>query len=243
MAKRTYWNETYYPQPTESELRRNVEQTTQKAGKKGQTLHPVILQGRTIAKSWWGKAWCANLERYADYETRLSRGQRYVRSGAVVDLQIQTGKIHARVQGTRKTPYKVEIRISPLSQQRCDEIMERCTSRVDSLESLLNGSFPEALKEVFLGEGGLFPTPREISFQCSCPDWAVMCKHVAAALYGVGARLDEDPLLFFTLRGIDSGRFVDVVIANRIESMLANVDRPSPRIIASADIPELFGIV
>ena len=191
----------------------------------------------------WGKAWCTNLERYADYETRLSRGQRYVRSGAVVDLQIQTGKIHARVQGTRKTPYKVEIRISPLSQQRCDEIMERCTSRVDSLENLLNGSFPEALKDVFLGEGGLFPTPREISFQCSCPDWAVMCKHVAAALYGVGARLDEDPLLFFTLRGIDSGRFVDVVIANRIESMLANVDRPSPRIIASADIPELFGIV
>ena len=243
MAKRTYWDETYYPQPTEAELRRNVEQTTQKAGKKGQTLHPVILQGRTIAKSWWGKAWCANLERYADYETRLSRGQRYVRSGAVVDLQIQTGKIHARVQGTRKTPYKVEIRISPLSQQRCDEIMERCTSRVDSLENLLNGSFPEALKDVFLGEGGLFPTPREISFQCSCPDWAVMCKHVAAALYGVGARLDEDPLLFFTLRGIDSGRFVDVVIANRIESMLANVDRPSPRIIASADIPELFGIV
>ena len=187
--------------------------------------------------------WCQNLEQYADFETRLPRGQRYVRSGAVVDLQIQKGKITARVQGTRKTPYKIEIRISPLSQARCDEIMDRCTDRVDTLENLLAGTFPESMKDVFLGKGGLFPTPREISFSCSCPDWAVMCKHVAAALYGVGARLDEDPTLFFSLRGIDTERFVDVVIANRIESMLANVDRPSDRILRDTDLTELFGVL
>ena len=160
-----------------------------------------------------------------------------------MDLQIQTGKILARVQGTRKVPYKVEIRISPLSQQRCDKIMERCSSRVDSLDNLLTGRFPEELKDIFLGEGGLFPTPREISFSCSCPDWAMMCKHVAASLYGVGARLDEEPLLFFTLRGIETTRFVDVVIANRVESMLANVDSPSPRIIRDAALDELFGVL
>ena len=242
MPRKSYWNETYYPQPTVEELQRNASNTAAKAKSRGKQLHPVKLAGRTIAGSWWGKAWCENLERYADYETRLPRGQRYVRSGAVVDLQIQAGRILARVQGTRKTPYKEEIRISPLSQERCDEILERCSARVDSLESLLNGTFPEALKDVFLGEGGLFPTPREISFSCSCPDWAVMCKHVAAALYGIGARLDEDPLLFFTLRGIDTARFVDVVIANRIESMLENADRPSSRILANASLDELFGL-
>lgn len=243
MAKKSYWDETYYPQPTEYELRRNAAETARKAGLKGQLLNPVVLSGRKIANSWWGQAWCENLERYADFDTRLSRGQRYVRSGAVVDLQIQTGKVLARVQGTRKVPYKVEIRISPLSQERCDEIMDRCSSRVDSLDNLLAGRFPVELKDIFLGMGGLFPTPREISFSCSCPDWAMMCKHVAAALYGVGARLDADPLLFFTLRGIETTRFVDVVIANRVESMLANVDRPSPRIIRDTSLDELFGVL
>ena len=243
MTKKSYWDETYYPQPTEYELRRNAAETARKATQKGQRLNPVVLSGRQITKSWWGQAWCENLERYADFDTRLSRGQRYVRSGAVVDLQIQTGKVLARVQGTRKVPYKVEIRISPLSQERCDEIMDRCSSRVDSLENLLAGHFPEALKDIFLGADGLFPTPREISFSCSCPDWAMMCKHVAAALYGVGARLDEDPLLFFTLRGIETTRFVDVVIANRVEAMLANVDKPSPRIIRDAALDEMFGVL
>ena len=243
MGRKSYWDQTYYPQPTERELRTNVTQTERKAAKKGQALHPVVIEGRTIAKSWWGQAWCRNLEQYADYDTRLPRGQRYVRSGAVVDLQIQKGRIQARVQGTRRAPYKVEIRISPLSQQRCDEIMDRCSERVDTLEDLINGTFPESMKDVFLGEGGLFPTPREISFTCSCPDWAVMCKHVAATLYGVGARLDEDPMLFFTLRGIETDRFVDVAIANRIERMLANVDQPSQRIIESAGWEDLFGVL
>lgn len=242
MPRKSYWDETYYPQPTVEELQRNAANTAAKARSRGKRLHPVKLTGRTIAKSWWGMSWCENLERYADFETRLPRGQRYVRSGAVVDLQIEQGRITARVQGTRKTPYKEEIRISPLSQQRCDEILERCSARVDTLESLLSGRFPEELKDVFLGEGGLFPTPREIAFSCSCPDWAVMCKHVAAALYGVGARLDEDPLLFFTLRGIDAARFVDVVIANRIETMLANAERPSARILTDAAMDELFSL-
>lgn len=242
MAKKEYWESAYYPQPTEAQLKRNAANTAKKAAAKGTTLHPVILSGRTIAKSWWGKAWCKNLEQYADYDTRLPRGQRYVRSGAVLDLQLQKGKILARVQGSRKTPYKVEIRISPLSEARCQQIMDRCSMRADTLENLLSGTFPETMKDVFLGEGGLFPTPREISFQCSCPDWAVMCKHVAAALYGVGARLDEDPTLFFSLRGIDTDRFVDVVIANRIESMLSNVNKPSSRILQDTAAADLFGL-
>ena len=243
MAKKSYWEPVSYSQPTQWELKRNAAQTAQKAADKGKRLCPVVISGRTIAKSWWGRAWCANLERYADYQTRLPRGARYVRSGAVVDLQIQKGKILARVQGTRKTPYKVEIRISPLSEERCEQIMDRCSARVDTLENLLNGTFPETMKDVFLGRDGLFPAPREISFQCSCPDWAMMCKHVAAALYGVAARLDEDPMLFFSLRGVETDRFVDVVIANRIERMLSNVDKPSSRIIQDAELGELFGVL
>lgn len=243
MAKRSYWGPTHYSQPTETQLKRNAAQTVKAAAGKGKQLCPVVLTGRTIARSWWGKAWCQNLERYADYESRLPRGQRYVRSGAVLDLQMTKGKILARVQGSRKTPYKVEIRISPLSEERCERIMDRCCDRVDTLENLLNGTFPEGMKDVFLGEGGLFPTPREIAFQCSCPDWALMCKHVAAALYGVGARLDEDPMLFFSLRGIDTDRFVDVAIANRLEKMLSNADKPSSRVIPQADLTDLFGVL
>ena len=125
-----YWNEMNYPQPTEEELKENAKNTRKKAAAKGQTLHPVVIKSRQIANSWWGKAWCENLERYADFDTRLPRGRRYVRTGAVIDLQIKKGKIMARVQGTRKTPYKVEIRISPLSEERIETITGKCGTRV-----------------------------------------------------------------------------------------------------------------
>ena len=161
-----YWNEMNYPQPTEEELKENAKNTRKKAAAKGQTLHPIVIKSRQIANSWWGKAWCQNLERYADFDTRLPRGRRYVRTGAVIDLQIKKGKIQARVQGTRKTPYKVEIRISPLSERRIEEITGKCETRVETLDQLVNGDFPKELKDVFLEDGGLFPEPREISFSC-----------------------------------------------------------------------------
>ena len=146
------------------------------------------------------------------------------------------------MQGSRKTPYKVEIRISPLSEERCQEILQKCGKRVETLEKLLAGDFPEELKELFTQRGGLFPSSREISFSCSCPDWALMCKHVAAVLYGIGARLDENPSLFFELRGIEMGRFIDVAIANRVERMLKNAGRTSSRTMDEGDIRGLFGI-
>ena len=161
----------------------------------------------------------------------------------MIDLKIQKGKILARVQGTRKTPYKVEIRISPLSEERCQDILERCGRKLENLEALTGGNFPDDMKELFRGKGGLFPEPREISFNCSCPDWALMCKHVAAALYGVGARLDENPLLFFELRGIDVGRFIDVALENRVEAMLSNADKKSVRIMENTDLGKLFGVL
>ncbi|MGN0333719.1 MAG: SWIM zinc finger family protein [Lachnospiraceae bacterium] len=240
---RSYWNTgESYKQPNASELQKNARQTMKKEKAKGKQLEPVVIQGRTIVKSWWGQAWCDNLERYADFESRLERGKRYVRTGAVVDLKIQKGKVLARVQGRRKTPYKVEVRISPLSEERCQHAINQCGRKIENLERLLNGDFPKELKELFLGDKGLFPEPREISFSCSCPDWALMCKHVAAVLYGIGARFDENPLLFFELRGIDVERFIDVTLANRVESMLVNADTPSKRIITGRDWENLFGI-
>lgn len=239
-----YWNTGDFRQPTEAQIRKNVIATNSKEKKKGKKMAPVIITGKTIARNWWGREWCQNLERYADYENRLERGKRYVRSGAIVDLQIEKGKVLARVQGTRKVPYKVEIRISPLSEEKCQSIIERCTTKLENVEQLIEGNFPSEMKALFEGSEGLFPAPKEISFQCSCPDWALMCKHVAATLYGVGSRFDENPMLFFELRGIDFNRFIDVTLANKVEVMLKNAGQPkSERIMESGSLKELFGIL
>lgn len=237
-----YWESQAYEQPTEAKLKKNASESIKKDKKRGKENHPVIIQGRKIAKTWWGEAWCSNLERYADYESRLDRGKRYVRTGAVIDLDIKKGKVLARVQGRRKAPYKVEIRISPISEERCQSILEKCGNKIENLEALLNGGFPEDLKSLFLEKNGLFPSAREISFQCSCPDWALMCKHVAAVLYGIGARFDENPLLFFELRGIEVNRFVDVALENKVEKMLHNADKKSDRIMETVDYTSLFGV-
>ena len=153
-----YWGEfPQYSQPNASELRKKSAESKKKEKAKGKVLEPVVIKGRSIVNHWWGKAWCDNLERYADYESRLDRGKRYVRTGAVIDLKIQKGKILARVQGTRKTPYKVEIRISPLSEERCQSIIQRCGRKLENLEALLAGNFPEEMQELFQGKDGLFP--------------------------------------------------------------------------------------
>lgn len=239
-----YWDDNVtYSQPSVTSLKQNARATAKKEKARGKQLEPVVVTGRKLVENWWGQAWCDNLEQYADYGSRLDRGKRYVRSGAVVDLKIHYGKIQARVQGRRKTPYKVEIRISPLSEERCQKVIERCGKRIESLEGLVAGDFPDELKGLFLEQEGLFPTPREISFSCSCPDWALMCKHVAAALYGVGVRLDENPLLFFELRGIDAGRFIDVAIQSKVEQMLVHADCDSDRIIRGQDVGALFGVL
>ncbi len=240
---RNYWNVgTDFAQPDTAQLKRNASYTLQKEKKNGKVMEPLLIQGRKIVTSWWGQAWCDNLERYADYESRLERGKRYVRTGAVVDLKIQKGKVLARVQGRRKTPYKIEIRISPLSEERCQYAISACEEKIENLERLLKGDFPEELKELFLGEKGLFPSPKEIGFTCSCPDWALMCKHVAAVLYGIGAKFDENPLLFFELRGIDVERFVDVALASHVDKMLEHADVRSGRVIEDERWKELFGI-
>ena len=150
-----YWKTSMqYSQISVGELQRKAQQSVNNAKSKGKELHPIVIEGRQIAKSWWGIAWCQNIEQYADYSSRLTRGKRYVKTGAVIDLQIVKGKVKARVQGTRRTPYKVEINISPLKEDVCEEIIDQCSSQIQNLQQLLNGEFPEDLKDLFLSKHG-----------------------------------------------------------------------------------------
>ena len=229
-----------YSYTSAGEVEASARKAVADAKKKGLTYHPVVIQGNKIAKTWWGKSWCENLERYADYANRLPRGRSYVRHNAVVDLQIEKGVAHAKVQGS--SLYRVEIHFDPLNPKTEKELGKACSEQIQNVEELIGGKFPETLKGRFLARGGLFPTPREIHFNCSCPDWAYMCKHVAAVMYGIGARLDDEPLGFFDLRGISTDDFVAKAVKNKVESMLDNAARKSSRIIEDVRLEELFGL-
>jgi len=206
-------------------------------------IKPVILEGNTLARTWWGKAWNKNLERYADYSNRIGRGRSYVRHGTVLDLKISAGKVTALVQGTRAKPYKVTITIKAISNTNWSVIKKQCEGQLKSLQDLLAGKFPKELAEIFFTEGkGLFPNPQEISFSCSCPDWASMCKHVAATLYGIGARLDEDPSLFFKLREANTEDLIARAIKDKTGELLAKTKTKSNRVIDDADLSDIFGI-
>ncbi len=239
----SYWN--YYPRyVTVAEKRERARRSLERLRKKNPHIRPVILKGRTLATTWWGKAWNGNLERYADYANRIGRGRSYVRHLAVLDLQIAPGAVTALVQGSRSKPYGVEIHIDPLSKKRWQEMKAACTGRFDSLSALLDGKFPKDLADVFTARGkGLFPSPDEIHLDCSCPDWAVMCKHVAATLYGIGARLDEDPALFFELRRVKMEDLVSEAMTETTEQLLERADRKKEGVIDDADLGDVFGIV
>ena len=237
----SYWNYPRYVSVAEKKAK--AEKKLKKLRKKMPDIKPVIIQGRTLARTWWGNSWNKNLERYADYSNRIGRGRSYVRHGAVLDLKIDSGKVKALVQGSRAKPYEVEINIKPISPAPWQIIKHQCQGQLRSLQDLLAGQFPKALGEIFFAEeSGLFPQPDDISFNCSCPDWALMCKHVAAALYGVGARFDEDPALFFKLRGADSKDLIAQAVKDKAAELLKKNQKKSPRVIEDADLSAIFGI-
>jgi len=193
---------SFRPYVSAAQKRANALREVAKRQKKGETITPVVLQGRNIADTFWGKAWCENLEFYSDYENRLPRGRTYVRNGSVVDLKILAGKITALVSGSEL--YKITIEISSLPKKQWLDIKSQCAGEIGSLIELLQGKLSRSVMDIVTARpGGLFPKPAEIKLGCSCPDWASMCKHVAAVLYGVGARLDHQPDLLFLLRQVD----------------------------------------
>src|SRR5258708_2903835 len=226
---------TYVPV---AERRRQAERKLAKLKKKGEVVAPVKIDGRIIAKSFWGKSWCTNLERYSDYENRLPRGRTYVRNGAVVDLQIAKGEVAAAVAGSEL--YKIKVSISPVAKARWKSICRDCAGNIDSVVELLQGRLAKGVMDRVCREGdGLFPAPGEIKLSCSCPDWADMCKDVAAVLYGIGARLDQTPQLLFVLRGVDEA---ELLARSGPSLALSKSALADASVLNDTDVAALFGL-
>ncbi len=233
----------FAPYVSVAEKKARADKQIAKLKKKNPDLQPILIEGRAIASTWWGKAWNTNLESYADYSNRIGRGKSYVRNHAVLDLRISPGTVEALIQGSGSRPYKITVSIDPLDQARWKKLTELCNNRIGSMEELVSGKFPRELEQLFTERSyGLFPSPKEIHFSCSCPDYACLCKHVAAALYGVGARLDQDPLLFFTLRHVDGKELIRRSAESRMENMLKNARRKTSRVIPEEELHDIFGI-
>lgn len=206
--------------------------------RRGMKVQPVQIVGRQIARTFWGEAWCGHLEKFSDYENRLPRGRTYVRNGAVCHLDIQAGWIAAKVSGSEL--YDVSVKIRPLPRDRWARVKSLCVGQVSSALDLLQGRLSHRVMSIVTDRSqGLFPGPREMTLSCSCPDWAEMCKHVAAVLYGVGARLDESPELLFRLRGVDH---LELVGQASVHAVVAKAPSRAGRRLGEDRLGEVFGI-
>jgi uncharacterized Zn finger protein len=217
--------------------RAQAAQAAAKLAKNGQRTSPVVIDGRKIARTFWGEAWCDNLERYSDYSNRLPRGRTYVRNGSVIDLQVTPGVVRAVVSGSDL--YEIQVKVAAVPKARWSAVCQDCAGAIDSVVELLQGRLSQhVMARICHEKTGLFPSPAEITFSCSCPDWASMCKHVAAVLYGIGARLDEKPGLLFALRKVDQQEL--------IARAGAGLSQPGPHQqagkVLDGDLSELFGI-
>ena len=231
-----FWG--WRPYVSVAQRRRQAFSEMAKLRKKGHPVSPVIVEGRTIVNTFWGKAWCENLERYSDFANRLPRGRTYVRNGSVIDLQIAPGEIKALVSGSEI--YKVVVKVAPVAKARWQSICKDCAGAIESLIELLQGRFSKGVMErVCRQKTGLFPSPHEIKLSCSCPDWAEMCKHVAAVLYGIGARLDQQPDLLFRLHAVDEKE----LIAGAGKALPLSKKAPAAtKVLAGEDLSALFGL-
>lgn len=238
MPRRRYDNDYDWPPYTSvSQRRQRAAREAAKLTKKGRALQPIIIDGFKIAKTFWGKAWCDNLERYSDYANRLPRGRSYLRNGSVLDLSIASCMVRALVSGSRV--YDVEVNIAEIPRSRWKAICTDCSGAIDSVIELLRGQFSDSVMSRLCQEKtGMFPSPSEIKFQCSCPDSARICKHLAAVLYGIGARLDEKPELLFTLRNVNQ----QDLIFRAGEGMIKPAKGRTEKVLENDNLSDIFGI-
>ena len=225
--------------PVGQKLAKAAKQAAQAAKKQGREPSPVKLEGKKIATTFWGKAWCDNLAAYSDYANRLPRGVTYVRNGSVVDLVIKPRSVEAIVAGS--VTYKIKIEIDGLAKLAWKKIKQDCSASIDSLLDLLAGRFSDGvMQRLTQQKDGLFPSPREIKMKCSCPDSSYCCKHLAAVMYGIGARLDKQPELLFRLRDVDHQELVSQAVAE------GNLDKEltgaADSALAGEDLGAMFGI-
>jgi uncharacterized Zn finger protein len=223
-----------------AERRSRVERELRALERRGVSPRPVRIEGRDIATTFWGKAWCDHIESHADLATRLPRGRSYVRSGAVVDLGITKGEVRARVSGSEL--YEARVRIAPLAAARWAAVRRACTGRIANLVDLLAGELSGPVMEVLCQrDEGLFPATDELELSCSCPDGAWLCKHLAAVLYGIGARLDQAPELLFVLRGVDAEALVTAAGAAAGSAAAAGAQGGAGAL-RREDLADIFGI-
>lgn len=222
-----------------AERRKKAEKKIKQLRKKGRILEPISIEGRTITKTYWGKSWCSNLESYSDLDNRLPRGRSYVRNGAVIDLKIAAGSVKALVHGSEL--YEVTLDIAALTKDKWQTIIKECSGKIDSLVELLKGKFSKSVMEIIARkEQGLFPHPKEIKINCSCPDYAGVCKHVAAVFYGIGARLDESPELLFILRQVDHA---DLIVTDSVlETLVKRDSKQLESTFTGSELSDIFGI-
>jgi len=232
------WSYGWRPYVPVAKRRARAAKAMDRLRKKGVNIQPVAINGRAIARTFWGRAWCDHLEKFSDYENRLPRGRTYVRNGSVCHLEVRKGVIEAKVNGSEL--YDVKITIKTLSGPKWRSLKERCAGSIGSILELLQGRLAGGVMEIVTDrDTGLFPLPREIALDCSCPDWATMCKHVAAVLYGVGARLDEKPELLFLLRGVDHK---DLVGEEAAKAVVGKAPARKGRTLDQDSLAAVFGI-
>jgi len=208
------------------------------AKKQKRARQPIEIEGRTIAKSFWGKAWCDHVESLSDYANRLPRGATYARNGSVVDLVITPGKVNAVVAGS--DPYKITISIDKLNKKVWNDIKKDCSSAIDSLIDLLGGRLSDGVMQRLTDEkSGCFPSGRQIEMDCSCPDWSRCCKHIAAVMYAIGSRLDSEPQLLFLLRGVDQQELISQAVS---KDNLGRELAAGSSDLANEDLDSIFGI-
>lgn len=234
----SYYGE-WAPYVPVAERQANARKEAKKLLKKGAVLRPINISGLKIATSFWGCAWCDNLERYADWVNRIPRGKTYARNGSIIDLQMDSGTIDALVAGQEL--YEISIKIDPIPTAKWQSIREDCAQQVSSMLDLMRGKLPDdVLKRLTDREQGMFPSPKELKPYCSCPDSARVCKHVAASLYGVGHLLDTEPALFFKMRGVDQSELISDAMSKAFAEDSLGLDNESS--LEGVDLSALFGI-
>ncbi len=232
-----YYND-YVPVAKRRENALKKVEKLKKTGADVQPIGPLPSRG-LIAKSFWGKGWCRHMEQFSDYTNRLPRGRSYVRNGAVYHLAIEPKTVTANVSGS--SPYELTIHIDPLCPEKWSNIKNECKGKIGSLIELLQGKISDEIMTVVTDpNNGLFPHPHEIRFNCNCPDWADMCKHVAAAMYGIGVRLDTEPELLFKLRGVNLEELIAVDTA--IDDLTGGKRSRRRRTLQTDDVENVFGI-
>jgi uncharacterized Zn finger protein/DNA-binding XRE family transcriptional regulator len=225
------------PYVSVAKRRARAQRVVAKLRKQGKHIEPVEVAGRKIARSFWGEGWCKQLEQFSDYDNRLPRGRTYVRNGSVAHLAISKGKIEALVIGS--TLYHVDIAVKPLSRKKWKILCQQCTGRIGSMLELLQGQLSNQVMQIVTDpKTGLFPDPDEITLCCDCPDWADMCKHIAAVLYGIAARLDHQPELLFVLRNVDH----EALISAELDMQTATSSTSKRRRLTTQNLSNVFGV-